>query len=67
MPFEWTANLESVEGGTALCVTGKEGIRGLFKVAEPILERAFKKQQDRDVATLKDLLEAQDPSSRSGL
>ena len=56
---EWTYTLEEVsEGATRLtrAVQGEPG--GFFKFADPLIERALKRQIRADLETLKDLLEA---------
>ena len=56
---EWTYTFEEVsEGATRLTrvVEGEPG--GFFKLADPLIERALKRQIRADLETLKDLLEA---------
>jgi uncharacterized membrane protein len=56
---EWTYTFEEVsEGATRLtrAVEGEPG--GFFKLADPLIERALKRQVRNDLETLKDLLEA---------
>ncbi len=54
----WTYTFEEVQAGTRLtrAVEGEPG--GFFKLAEPLIERALKRQVRADLETLKDLLEA---------
>ncbi len=54
----WTLACEEVSGGTrlTLVVEGEPG--GFFRLAEPLLERAVKRQFRADLGTLKDMLEA---------
>ncbi len=56
---QWTYTFEEVPGGTRLtrAVEGEPG--GFFKLADPLIERALKRQVKADLETLKDLLEAQ--------
>ncbi len=56
---QWTYAFEEVPGGTRLtrAVEGEPG--GFFKLADPLIERALKRQVRADLETLKGLLEAQ--------
>ena len=49
---------EPAEGGTRFTQTFEAEIGGFFKLAEPLVGRAIRRQMDADMATLKDLLEA---------
>ena len=55
----WTYTFEEVSGGTRYTqvVEGEPG--GFFRLADPLLERALKRQFRADLETLKDMLEAQ--------
>jgi uncharacterized protein YndB with AHSA1/START domain len=55
---DWTYTFEQVPAGTRLsrAVEGEPG--GFFKLADPLIERALKRQIRVDLETLKDLLEA---------
>jgi uncharacterized protein YndB with AHSA1/START domain len=55
---DWTYTFEEIRAGTRLtrAVEGEPG--GFFKVADPLIERALKRQVKADLETLKDLLEA---------
>ena len=55
---DWTYTFEEVLVGTRLtrAVEGEPG--GFFKLADPLIERALKRQVRTDLETLKDLLEA---------
>ena len=55
---EWTYTLQEAAGGTRLtrAVEGEPG--GFFKLADPLIERFFKRQIKTDLETLKGLLEA---------
>ena len=48
---------EPVDGGTKVSLTMKGETGGLFKLAEPIVARMFRRQWDTNLANLKDLLE----------
>ena len=60
MPFEFVQTFESVEGGTKLTGTGQIEAGGFFKLAEPVVGRMAKRQQETTFANLKDILEAQE-------
>ena len=49
---------EPADGGTRFTQTFEAEIGGFFKLAEPLVGRAIRRQMDADMATLKDLLEA---------
>lgn len=59
VPLGERITFEAVDGGTKVSVVGEVEPAGFFKLAEPILARAIKRQMGTDVGTLKDLLEAQ--------
>jgi uncharacterized protein YndB with AHSA1/START domain len=50
---------ESVDGGTRLTFVVEADTSGIFKLADPLVSRMFKRQQETNLANLKDLLEAQ--------
>jgi uncharacterized protein YndB with AHSA1/START domain len=56
---DWTYTYEEVSGGTRLTRTVEGEPGGFFKLAEPLIERALKRQVRTDMETLKDLLEAE--------
>ena len=60
MPFGNRITVEAANGGTRLTNTlsAAGDVGGLFKLAEPVLERMFRRQFEKDHETLKDLLEA---------
>lgn len=58
-PVEARQSYEPVEGGTRVNFTLEAQPGGFFKLAEPLLENLFKRQTEADLATLKDLMEAQ--------
>ncbi len=55
---DWTYTFEEVSGGTRLTRVAEGEPGGFFKLAEPLIERALKRQVRTDLETLKDLLEA---------
>ncbi len=59
VPIVETLSFEGSDGGTKVTIAGELETTGFFKLAEPILARITKRQVENDVATLKDLLEAQ--------
>ena len=50
--------VEPVEGGTRFTQITKGEVGGFFKLAEPLVVRAARRQYETDLATLKDILEA---------
>ncbi len=59
VPIVETLSFEGSDGGTKVTIAGDLETTGFFKLAEPILARITKRQVENDIATLKDLLEAQ--------
>jgi len=57
--FEGTETFESVEGGTRFTFAARGETGGLFKLAEPIVNRMINRQWETNVANLKELLEAE--------
>ncbi len=55
---EWTYTYEEVSGGTRLTRVAEGEPSGFFKLADPLIERALKRQVRADLENLKDLLEA---------
>ena len=56
---EWTYTFEEVSEGTTRLTRAAEGEPGgFFKLADPLIERALKRQVRADLETIKDLLEA---------
>ena len=56
---EWTYTFDEVSEGTTRLTRAAEGEPGgFFKLADPLIERALKRQVRADLETLKDLLEA---------
>ncbi len=60
VPIVETLSFEEKDGGTEVTIAGELEATGFFKLAEPILARITKRQVENDIATLKDLLEAQE-------
>ena len=52
-------HFESVTGGTKVSVSLEADTGGFFKLGEPIVNRMLQRQYETNLATLKDLLEAQ--------
>ena|SRR5215210_1018275 len=53
--------LEPADGGsTRFTQTLEAEVGGFFRLAEPLVARAFRRQMQADMATLKDLLEARE-------
>ena len=52
-------HFESAAAGTAVSVSLEADTGGFFKLGEPIVNRMLQRQYDTNLATLKDLLEAQ--------
>ncbi|MCH7585466.1 MAG: SRPBCC family protein [Acidobacteria bacterium] len=59
IPFEWTATLEAVEGGTRVTFVAEGKPSGIFKLAGPILARVGQGGLEHDSASLKKVLETQ--------
>ena len=55
--------LEPAEGGTRFTQRFEAEIGGFFRLAEPLVGRAIRRQMEADMATLKDLLEAGETAS----
>jgi len=58
VPFESRATFERVEGGTRINLEAEAEIGGFFKLAEPLVVSAVRRQLTADLANLKDLMEA---------
>ena len=56
--FEALVNLEDMGGGTHLTMNAKGEAGGFFKVAEGLLQKELEKSFERDLARLKQILEA---------
>ena len=59
MLIEQTVTFEPVEGGTKLTLGGEGESGGLFKLAEPLVNRQMEKEMGENLSRLKDVLEAQ--------
>ena len=59
MRMEQTLAFEPVEGGTRLTIAGEGEFGGLFKLAQPVMNRRMKKESEANLANLKDILEAE--------
>lgn len=57
--YEWNANLESINGSIKLMFSGHADTGGFSKLGEPIVMRAFKRQQEADLANLKKLMKSE--------
>jgi uncharacterized protein YndB with AHSA1/START domain len=58
MSIAQSITLEAVESGTKFTLFGEGETGGVFKLAEPIVNRAMQRQMEGNVANLKDILEA---------
>ncbi len=58
VPFTYEQTLEPSDGGTAVKVLLEGEPGGFFKLAEPLVERAVRRQVQADFEQLKDILEA---------
>jgi uncharacterized membrane protein len=58
MSVQQTLTFELVDGGTKFSLVAEGETGGLFKVAEPIVNRMMKKQLEGNLARLKQILEA---------
>ena len=59
MLMEQSLTFEPVEGATRLTMAGEGEFGGLFKLAQPVVNRSMKKQSEANLANLKDILEAE--------
>ena len=58
IPFAVRHVFEPADGGTRITFSGEGEPGNLFKLAEPLVARAVKRQSEADFATLKRVLEA---------
>jgi uncharacterized membrane protein len=58
MWMEQSLTFEPVEGGTRFTMLGEGEFGGLFKLAQPVVNRRMKKESEANLAKLKDILEA---------
>lgn len=59
VPAEFSMIVASVDGGSKFTMSAEADVAGFFKLAEPLVARTMKRQQEANLANLKDLLEAQ--------
>ena len=57
-PLQLSVTFEPIEGGTRVNTTIEGEPGGFFKLAEPLVQRAIKREMEANFATLKDILEA---------
>ena len=62
VPFSFEQTLEPTDGGTRVSVVLEGEPGGFFKLAEPLVERAVKRQIQAEFEQLKDILEARSSS-----
>ena len=62
VPFSVEQRLEPRNGGTRLTFVGEGEPGGFFRLAEPLVQRAAKRQLQADFEQLKDILEARSSS-----
>lgn len=58
MSIEQSLTFEPVEGGTRFTIAGEGEFGGVFKLAQPVVNRRMKKESEANLAKLKDILEA---------
>jgi uncharacterized protein YndB with AHSA1/START domain len=58
VPFTFEQTLEPTDGGTRVKIVLEGEPGGFFKLAEPLVERAVRRQVEADFEQLKDILEA---------
>jgi uncharacterized protein YndB with AHSA1/START domain len=59
IPADVALTVDSADGGARLDLNVHAEIGGFFKLGEPVIARMMDRQQDANLANLKDLLEAQ--------
>lgn len=57
IPFEMTISLEPQDGGTLLKLDGQAEAGGFFKMAEGLVGKQLKKQLEKDLQGLKEVME----------
>ena len=57
MDLEVTYRFEEVDGGTRVEMRAHGDTTGVFKLADPILERLFSRQTEKELENLKDIIE----------
>ena len=60
VPFNFEQTIEPTNGGTKMHVVLEGEPGGFFKLAEPLVERAVRRQVKADYEQLKDILESRD-------
>jgi hypothetical protein len=58
VPWEFRYVLQGTDGATHFSFHGEGEPGGFFRLAEPLVVRAVKKQLENDFATLKDIVES---------
>jgi uncharacterized protein YndB with AHSA1/START domain len=58
MSIQQSVTCEPVEGGTRFTMVSKGETGGIFKLAEPVVNRMMQRQLESNLANLKDILEA---------
>ncbi len=66
IPMTGTQTYEVIDGATKLTVSGEGEAGGFFKLAEPVVAQMVRRQNQTGLDNLKDLLEAQVPTSSVG-
>jgi uncharacterized membrane protein len=59
MSIKQSSTFEPVEGGTRFTMVSEGEFGGFFRLAEPIVNRRMQRQMEGNLASLKDILEAQ--------
>jgi uncharacterized protein YndB with AHSA1/START domain len=59
VPAEFTMTVASVDGSSEFTIRAEAEVGGFFKLAEPLVARTMTRQQEANLANLKDMLEAQ--------
>jgi uncharacterized protein YndB with AHSA1/START domain len=63
VPSALTFTFEQVDGGTRMRMAGDAELRGFWKLTWPVFEGTYRKQMQRNLNTLKSILEAPLPVS----
>jgi hypothetical protein len=58
VPFRVEQSVEPADDGSRISVIMEGEPGGFFKLAEPLVQRAIKREMEANFATLKDILEA---------
>ena len=59
IPVEFSMTVSPANGGSKFTIRAEADATGFFKLAEPLVARTLNRQQDANLANLKDVLEAQ--------